>query len=209
MLLTSYSVGDKYNRLTIQRIFKKKVGKTGREIVAVECLCSCGNTTQSTITKLKSGETKSCGCYRKEIKTTHNLSYHKLYKLWSCIIQRTTNRNNDRYASYGGRGIMVCESWKKFENFYADMGERPTGTTLDRIDNKKGYCKENCKWSTPEEQMNNMRSNKFLEYDGKRLTIAQWSRNLGVTYCSLATRIRRGWSIEDAIKSHPNKRRLQ
>ncbi|EOK5450695.1 hypothetical protein ACM6ST_006459, partial [Pseudomonas aeruginosa] len=87
---------------------------------------------------------------------------------WSNMIDRCTNPSNKRYVDYQGRGITVCERWMTFANFLADMGERPDATSLDRIDNDAGYFKENCRWATALEQMNNTRRNTFVEYLGRR-----------------------------------------
>ena len=107
---------------------------------------------------------KSCGCYQKEVvkktMTTHGYNSNGVisseYKSWHSMLQRITNPKNDEYQNYGGRGLTVCEEWKKFENFIKDMGNKPTPNhSIDRIDNAKGYYKENCKWSTKFEQAQN------------------------------------------------------
>lgn len=114
--------------------------------------------------------------------------------------QRCLNKNREGYKKWGGRGITVCKRWMKFENFYKDMGERPEGMTIDRIDNSKGYHKSNCKWATPKEQSNNTRKNVFITYNGKTQTIAQWSEELGISYHTIYARLRKGWEIERVLK---------
>ncbi|MEG7359958.1 hypothetical protein [Pseudomonas citronellolis] len=125
------------------------------------------------------------------------------------MIDRSTNPANKRYADYHGRGITVCESWMTFANFLTDMGEKPDGTSLDRIDNDAGYFKENCRWATSLEQMNNTRRNSFVEYLGKRQTVSQWAAQLGIPEGTLRSRINRGWSPEDAMQKPVSKRRRQ
>ena len=117
-----------------------------------ECQCMCGNTTIVEGNKLKTGHTKSCGCFRDNFSITHGMTNTPTYSSWENMIQRTTNPRSSYYKDYGGRGVTVCKRWLKFENFYKDMGERPKNKTLDRIDNNKGYSKKNCKWSTKSEQ---------------------------------------------------------
>ncbi|HCF0889868.1 TPA: hypothetical protein NIC54_006679, partial [Pseudomonas aeruginosa] len=116
------------------------------------------------------------------------------------MIDRCTNPSNKRYVDYQGRGITVCERWMTFSNFLADMGERPDATSLDRIDNDAGYFKENCRWATALEQMNNTRRNTFVEYLGRRQTVSQWAGQLGIPECTLRSRLNRDWSIEDAMQ---------
>lgn len=121
------------------------------------------------------------------------------YDSWAHMKGRCLNPNDDRFSSYGGRGITVCERWMLFENFLADMGERPEGLSIDRIDNDGNYEPSNCRWATASQQMNNRRTNHFLEHGGQRKTVTEWSRNLGVSHEVIRTRIRRGWDVDAAL----------
>jgi hypothetical protein len=109
------------------------------------------------------------------------------------------------FANYGGRGITVSLEWSDFSRFLADMGARPKGHQLDRIDNNGPYSRENCRWAPQKTNLNNKRSNRVIEHDGERLTIAQWSDRLGINYRTLNNRINRGWSINDALTVRPKK----
>lgn len=175
------------------------------------CKCRCGIITKVNAGNLKKGHTISCGCLQKqrtkEAKTTHG---HKTngkesitYRTWASMIDRCKNHNNKQFNDYGGRGITVCERWQKFENFLADMGERPEGMTIERIENDKGYYKENCRWATRKEQQNNTRTNRFLTYNGKTQTLAQWADETGFKETTISRRIELGWSIEKAINTPP------
>jgi hypothetical protein len=109
-------------------------------------------------------------------------------------------QTNKAYKNYGGRGITVCSEWlSSFETFYSDMGERPKGTSLDRIDNSKGYSKENCRWATIKQQQRNQRSNRLEFYKGKLRCIAEIAEILGVHQNKLHGRLRYGWTLERAI----------
>src|SRR5579859_2108740 len=130
----------KYGRLTLIEICLK----LGTQRTAWKCLCDCGNIVILSPHPVKTGRTKSCGCFykdrRKEVARTHGLTYSKEYQVWGGMVNRCTNQSQKCYKHYGGRGITVCERWKKFENFYEDMGKRPSDKhTLERIDNDKGY----------------------------------------------------------------------
>lgn len=121
--------------------------------------------------------------------------------------QRCNDPGHSNYKYYGGRGIKVCERWKKFENFYNDMGERPDGHTLERIDLNSDYCPENCRWITHKEQCNNRRSNRFIELDGERHTLQEWAIITGITRNTIEKRIDNyGWSIKKALTT-PTRRK--
>lgn len=137
------------------------------------CRCSCGSKPISIEGgALKAGRTVSCGCYAKEVATQRRIDNIEsftgprlrhgqfgtaVHRTWTAMIARCTNPRRDNYKHYGGRGIKVCERWMKFENFYADMGDRPEGKTIDRKDVNGDYCPENCKWSTQSQQNMNRR----------------------------------------------------
>ena len=136
-----------------------------RNIILWRCLCDCGSESVVTGTSLRFGHVQSCGCLRREQlierQTTHGYTKGekpaKIYYIWAAMIQRCTNPNSKDWKWYGAHGITVCEHWKKFEHFLADMGEAPPGLQLDRRDNDLGYSKENCRWTTPREQRLNQR----------------------------------------------------
>lgn len=121
-----------------------------------KCQCTCGNTKTISGSNLRAGRTKSCGCLQKERATTHGMTKTSEYPTWADMKRRCINPNHAAYKYYGGRGITVCKEWlHSFETFFKDMGERPSGLTLERIDNDKGYYLENCIWATPTEQGRN------------------------------------------------------
>jgi hypothetical protein len=113
---------------------------------------------------------------------------------------RCYNQNDKAYANYGGRGITVCNKWKdSFETFYADMGSKPKGTTLDRINNDGNYEPSNCKWSSMSEQGRNRRTNRLIEYKKEIKTIVEWSEELNIPYSAIRNRLDSGWPIERAF----------
>lgn len=111
---------------------------------------------------------------------THKMSGTRTYSSWYQMKHRCDNKNSVDFERYGGRGIKYDRRWKKFENFLEDMGERPNGMSIDRIDNNKGYSKENCRWSTSREQMNNRRCSKTVVFNGIKKTLTEWGRELGI-----------------------------
>jgi hypothetical protein len=188
--------GRTYGRLTVIG-YSHVNGKTA----VWNCRCSCGTEKTVRSTDLKSGSTQSCGCLHREKTVTHGKTKSRCYRIWRGMIQRCTNPNHELYHNYGGRGVTVSDDWRSFELFYRDMGDPPDDAlTLERKDNDVGYCAGNCVWATWEEQSNNKRNSVFLEYDGKRQTIAQWAREYGFDNPStLRNRVHRGWLLERAL----------
>jgi hypothetical protein len=145
-------------------LIKPRIRKNKHHLYFSIYRCSCGVEKEIRDSNVKSGETVSCGCFhRQQAKTqfkTHGMTGSREYRTWSGMIQRCTNPKNTKFKSYGGRGIKVCKRWIKFSNFFKDMGIRPIGMTLDRIDTNGDYKLSNCKWSTIWEQNNNSRHNR-------------------------------------------------
>jgi hypothetical protein len=131
--------------------------------------------------------------------TVHGKSYDRVHKIWDGMLQRCTNPKQKGFHRYGGRGITVCDRWRSFENFLADMGEPPQGTSLDRINNDGNYEPSNCRWATAEEQANNRRNNRILTMDGRSLTVSQWSRLLKIGEGGIRHRLRSGMSDAQAL----------
>jgi hypothetical protein len=126
----------------------------------------------------------------------HGRTKSRAYSSWSTMKNRCINHRAHNFKFSGGRGIGVCERWMSFPAFYEDMGDPPEGMTLDRIDNERGYSPENCRWAPLSVQRNNTRSNVYIEYAGRRATIAEWSREIGIQVTTIRRRRKLGWSVE-------------
>lgn len=170
------------------------------------CLCSCGNYHVVPSYNLGIGNTTSCGCYQREkakaTATTHGQYHTSTYKIWSSMVARCSSPKNMAFDNYGGRGITVCESWKIFENFFKDMGQRPLGKTLDRVDNDKGYSLLNCRWVTREEQGRNKRGNIYLLDHGKKVLLLDYAASVGKTRRQVYGQYRRG-TLPEGVTSVP------
>lgn len=149
-----------------------------------ECECVCGKKITLNAWYLKH-KSRSCGCKNGKHGHSPDGKKSKTYSCWDGIIQRCTNKKTSFYYCYGARGITVCERWLDFKNFLEDMGEKPDGKSIDRIDVNKGYYKENCRWADIYTQKNNTTRNKFYEFDGKIMTLSQASRFYGITRARL------------------------
>ena len=175
------------------------------------CLCSCGVTTEVITSRLNSGNTKSCGCLKRtilgDLRRTHGMANSrvkgyaiKAYGVWQAMRDRCSNPNRADFHRYGGRGISVCQRWEKFENFYADMGEPPTGTSLDRIDNDKGYSKKNCRWATRKEQVYNSTCIKYVVIKGVSKPLQVWLKESGIKRDTYYRRVRKGFTKQEALQ---------
>ena len=198
--------GRVFGRLKVLR--RSGANQAGRALWL--CLCECGKTHLAESSCLRSGATQSCGCIRRERavgrNTSHGRRYSPEYASWCAMLRRCTNPTATDYSRYGGRGITVCERWLRFETFFADMGPRAAGRTLERIDNEKGYEPLNCRWATTTEQNRNKRTNVILEWQGRRLTLAEWAEHLGADRTTLEKRLQAGWSLERTL-SQPVRRK--
>lgn len=197
-------IGEKFNRLTVLYDAPCRPGRPHQRVTAH---CECGVIKDFFLEKLRSGKTKSCGCLRIDTgknSATHGYSGGRTYNIWAGMKSRCLNQNLEKWKDYGGRGITVCQRWiDSFESFLEDMGDAPDGFTLDRKENSGNYEKSNCRWATSSDQANNTRQNRFLEFNGKRMTISHWADEIGIDSHILYNRLRRGWSVERAITEPP------
>lgn len=206
---TLHIQGQRFGRL----VATAPTGERQHRAVVWLALCDCGAQVRVQASRLVSGETRSCGCLRRDVAKlagerarTHGLSRTSTYNIWWSMRDRCENPARKDYLRYGGAGVTVCERWGKFANFLADMGERPHGMTLDRIDGSKGYCKENCRWATVKEQNRNQAQNRLLEHGGEALCLAAWAERIGMSTVTLQARLRRGWSVQKALNAPVDKR---
>ena len=194
-------MGQKFGRLiATQRVEKDQWGN-----YKWLCVCTCGKTTIVPGSDLRKNKTKSCGCLHDEGNNTNhghtkNGRWSQAYRSWAAMMHRCTNPRDEGYHNYGGRGIRVCNMWLKFDNFLKDMCDPPTQHhSIDRIDNNGDYCKENCRWATPQQQARNKRNNHLETYDGKTQCLAAWAEETGISPQILWKRFNRGWSPEKAL----------
>lgn len=192
--------GKRFGRLIVlRRDMTRLYGKFKTKVYYV-CQCDCGKTVSVTQGSLKDGTTKSCGCYRSEkaraMRTTHGLSGTPAYKSWNSMMRRCYKILNKFFYNYGARGIIVCDRWHDFVAFIEDMGQPPSGMTLERIDNDAPYGPENCIWADRETQNNNQRRTRRITHQGKTMSATQWERQLGLP---VKARLKKGWTEKRAL----------
>lgn len=194
-------IGRRFGWLVVEKI-GPKVG-TSRHIHYI-CKCDCGNTTRSLPSyRLLNGGVLSCGCM--VIKHGHSVKdgtgwASPEYRSWDNMMKRCYNPKENGYHNYGGRGIKVCERWHDFRNFYHDLGPRPDGASLDRKETNGDYTPKNCRWATRWEQDRNRRGNKWLDCNGERRIITDWSIALGTDIHWIQRRLDRGYTMEQIVK---------
>lgn len=189
----SYLVGRTFGRW-------KVIGLSDSTNRKIRCQCLCGTIKEVFIFGLENNTSTSCGCFAREetskIKKTHGLRHSAVYKRWCGMRSRSSGKWYDK--TY--KNVTCDPSWKKFENFYKDMGDLPTPKhSLDRIDNNKGYSKDNCRWATRQEQQVNRRMTKWITFNGETLYVKQWAQRLGTSGSNILKRLKMGWPIEKAL----------
>lgn len=207
--------GKKYGRLLVRGPVERVRYIKGGDLLW-SCLCDCGEQTIASGGNLRSGHTTSCGCYLSERRGTgnrrHQMSRTAEHNTWCEIRRRCEDVKRENYATHGARGIRVCERWQTFENFYADMGPRPSNKhTIERINNDGHYEPGNCKWATHHEQGLNRRNNFIVTAFGKTAPLGYFlpitDANSEKAYKRAHERIMRGWDAERAITEPPRKLR--
>lgn len=190
----SIYIGRKYGRLTVLDAFREN------KRTYLTCLCECGATITRATFCLRSGKTKSCGCLWRDKMTKHGLCGIKEYRAWQHMLRRCDNFKDKKAHLYAKKGITVCESWKEFVVFLADMGMAPTQNhSIDRINGNLGYFKENCRWATKLEQARNTNANRMLVFNGEKRCLYEWAAKYGIHPTTFTKRLKRGLSVEEAL----------
>jgi hypothetical protein len=200
--------GKRFGKLTVIEIADPYVKPNGKRVTRWMCKCDCGTVKAMVMNVANRRINSSCGCARR---LTASVKFRKHgeagpltktaeYRAWAAMISRCENRREKTWVDYGGRGISVCDRWRNsFETFLSDMGRRPSGTSLDRINNSLGYSPENCRWATFTEQQRNKRNNHFLTFNGESLCISEWTERMGGSGSLIYNRLKKGWSIEKIL----------
>lgn len=167
-----------------------------------DCQCDCGKVSNVLATRLIQGITKSCGHLQgnKGVGKKHGMKYTRIYNTWRNMKGRCMNPKSQMYPQYGGRGIKVCERWLKFENFYEDMKEGYDDTLqIERDDVNGDYCKENCSWTTPQQQAKNKTNTAYVTYKGVTKRAHDWAALIGANPKSISRRVYLGWPPEHCL----------
>jgi hypothetical protein len=193
--------GERFGRWVLVRESEYLWGRR-----AWTCRCDCGNEAVVAQGAIRAGRSRSCGClHREELSarlTTHGGTNTPEHRAWKDMKGRCLNPDHEEYRNYGARGISVCSEWlDSFPNFLRDMGHRPSPKhSVDRYPNNDGnYEPRNCRWGTDKEQQNNTRRNRLLTVKGKTQTLQQWAEEFGISNMTLSSRLRLGWSVENAV----------
>lgn len=168
---------------------------TANEYAIWQCCCDCGAIVSVSSKYLVSLKTRSCGC----VKDRRASRPGREYSIWTDLRNRCNNPNNRRFERYGRRGIRVCERWNTFATFLSDMGPCPPGMSIERINNDGDYEPQNCRWATPREQSRNNSRNRLLTFRGQTKCLADWGISTGISSDAIYTRLKAGWTIEEAL----------
>ena len=180
------------------------------------CKCDCGNKIVARANHLRTGNIKSCGCLRGKVnanRSKHGLSYSRIYNTYYGMVKRCNLPSNASFSRYGGRGIKICDEWldksNGFNNFleWALSHGYSETLTLDRIDVNGNYSPENCRWVTPKVQANNRSSNVIIEYNSESHTMSEWAEITGISQQAIASRLRKGWSVQRTLTQEMRKQK--
>lgn len=206
--------GQKFGRLTV--IKRNEESTINGKHATWLCICECGKECHPRGADLRRGKQVSCGCLKNEKASArswkHGMSHSKLNSVWKSMKQRCGNPNNKDYPGWGEKGITVCHEWANdFKCFYdwSIKSGYSDGSSIDRIDNEKGYSPENCRWATQTEQANNRSDNRTFLYKGKMSTLSELARMSSNKYSTIQTRINLGWSVQSAVETPAVKGRNQ
>lgn len=194
-------VGERFGRLIVIERADNTNAKQARWI----CECECGSIVTVRAQDLKSGRTKSCGCYKREVvkscSITHGMSKTRLWRIWNDMHVRCEYPSATQFKYYGEKGVFVCEEWKTFEPFrdWAVANGYTDELTIDRIDVSGNYTPSNCRWASWSDQQNNKSTNRFLTYRGRTLTVSQWAKETGISRNKIDRRLKKGWSVEKVL----------
>ena len=193
--------GQRFGRWTVLEF----AGRQKKKVMWF-CRCDCGTISTCASAHLRNGLSRSCGCYKDEVigslNRTHGFSKTGTYRIWKAMRDRCNREGSIQYRDYGGRGIKVCERWNSYENFLADMGERPSRKhSIDRYPDIDGnYEPGNCRWATVTDQARHKRSSRMLEFRGETRCLAEWAEITGISEKVIGARLRvLNWTVEQAL----------
>lgn len=196
--------GLRFGRLIVLEEIGKHISKGGAEIRNFRCKCDCGKEIERCLKSLHGKSNKSCGCYMSDFaskRLKHGMSKTSEFYIWAGMKPRCYNPTNKKYHLYGGKGVIVCERWfNSFQNFYDDMGPKPSSKhSLDRINGDGNYDPSNCRWATPIEQGRNTKSNIVIDILGRKIVLSNLCEILKLHKKNIYIRLRSGQSHEEAI----------
>lgn len=198
-MMTNSLIGRTFTNLTVLSLDSETSGGKKKYV----CQCSCGKTVSVRGSHLTDGLIKSCSCYAISVNTKHGMNKTRTYGIWEGIVRRcaskSTRKKDVRYKTLG-----MDDRWKSFTAFFSDMGEAPTGMSIDRINNDAGYSKENCRWTTQYEQSRNTSRNILITINDEKLCATDAAKLLGLSKSCITHRIKAGWS-DEKIASTPMK----
>lgn len=195
--------GQRFGKLVV--LDRQSRSKHG--ILHILCKCDCGRRKFRPEFLVRTGGLVSCGCWRSK---RHGMTHTQVHKIWSGMISRCICKTHPSYPRYGAKGIVICERWLRFENFFEDMGHPPRGLTIERNDSKGNYEPGNCRWATYTEQARNISTNHRVTFNGKTLCLAEWEEITGFLASTIRQRLKARWTPGDALmlplRSRPRNR---